>query len=428
MKISIRTLGCKVNQAESSSIEGLLRDNMFEVVKHTEGPDICIINTCSVTAKSDYQSRQLIRRAVKSGAKVIASGCYAQLKSKELAEIKGLDLVIGNSGKSDIVNYVQKLSDNCNGCTSIDVSEPVSPLSIQPYSSSRTRAFLKIQDGCNFSCSYCTVPRARGKSRSLDIEGVLKSVNNLVDNGYKEIVITGIHIGSYGSDLKQKSSLIDIVNNISGLNHNIRIRLSSIEPQEFKDEFIDLIKEGKVCPHVHIPLQSGSDNILKKMRRGYSTEYFEKVINRIITSYPNISIGTDIIIGFPGESDNDFYKTVKFVEQLPLSYLHVFPFSRRPNTDASGFEEQINEKVKRNRVKRVLKIGNEKKYLYKSKNLGNILNVIIEQKEANSGLYSAMSDNYLRISVESDDLHLGQCLKVRAISLTDKTLIARPVR
>ncbi len=425
MKISIQTLGCKVNQSESASFEGILRDSDFEVVKHTDNPDICIVNTCTVTAKSDYQSRQMIRKAIKSGAKVIAAGCYAQIKPQELSEIKGLDLVIGNSGKNDILKYVREISDGSPANTDVDVKEPDFSLHSQPYYSSRSRAFLKIQDGCNFSCSYCAVPAARGRSRSLDEPGVMQSVEKLVSDGYREIVLTGIHIGSYGQDLDPKSALIDLVRNMCSQYPDVRIRLSSMEPQEFNDGFLELMKDGRVCPHLHIPLQSGSDRILKVMNRGYSTKYYAQVINRIITAYPDISIGTDIITGFPGETVNDFNTTVKFLEKLPLSYLHVFPYSQRSNTSAALLDDQVSEKDKKNRVKRLFQISQVKKNDYISKHLGCELNVIVENKVDNNGLYSAISDNYLRILVKSPRHISGQFLRVRVISVADNELIGQ---
>ncbi len=427
MKIAIQTLGCKVNQSESSSIEGILRDNNHEVVKHTGNPDICIVNTCTVTAKSDHQSRQMIRKALRSGARVIAAGCYAQLKPNELAEIEGLDLVIGNSGKNDILKYINEIAADSPVNTEVAVEEPRSLLYSQPYFSSRSRAFLKIQDGCNFSCSYCAVPEARGRSRSLDEAGVMKSVENLIADGYREIVLTGIHIGSYGLDMDPKIALVDLMKNICDQYPDVRIRLSSIEPQEFNDRFLELMEDGRVCPHLHIPLQSGSDRILKVMNRGYTTKYYAQVINRIITAYPDISVGTDIITGFPGETVNDFDTTVKFLEDLPLSYLHIFPYSQRPNTKATLMDNQVSESEKKIRVKRLLEISQLKKIDYISRHLGRELNVIVENKIGKNGLYSAISDNYLRVFIKSSRAVAGQFIRIRVISLTDNELIGQPV-
>ncbi len=425
MKVAIQTLGCKVNQSESASIEGILRNNNFEIVEHTDRPDVCIINTCTVTAKSDYQSRQLIRKATRTGARVIATGCYAQLRADEMSTIEGLNLIIGNSEKNNIINYIHKLKMS-NGGPSTEVYPPENSLRAQPYYSDRSRAFLKIQDGCNFSCSYCTVPMARGRGRSLSGDDIMKSVEKLCLDGYQEIVLTGIHIGSYGIELNPKSSLLKAVRRISEFYPQIRIRLSSIEPQEFDNELLLLMKSGNVCPHLHIPLQSGSDKILKAMSRGYTADFFEHLINNLITGYPEMSIGTDVIAGFPGETDKNFNDTVKFIETLPLSYLHVFPYSGRPNTKASALKDQVSVKVKKNRVQKLIELGKTKKNNYMKKNLGRILDVIVEKGNVTDDYYNALSDNYLRIFVKSRNLHPGQRLRVKVSSLTDKGLIAKP--
>jgi threonylcarbamoyladenosine tRNA methylthiotransferase MtaB len=426
MKVAIQTLGCKVNQSESAAIEGLLRNNNYEVVKHNDSPDVCIINTCTVTAKSDYQSRQLIRRAVKSGARVIATGCYTQLKPDDLSKIDGLSLMIGNSEKTNIIDHIKKLSTKNSG-TSITIARPGSPLLYQPYYSSRSRAFLKIQDGCNFSCSYCTVPLARGRSRSLKPEDVMLSVKKLYDSGYREIVLTGIHIGSYGIDIRPGNFLIDIVKEIVSSFPDIRIRLSSIEPQEFDEDILSLMKDGNVCRHLHFPLQSGSDRMLKLMNRGYSTHNYAQLINRVSTAYPEISIGADIIAGFPGESDEDFHDTVKFVNDLPLSYFHIFPYSKRPNTKASISADHVDEKIKKERVKILLDISNKKKYNYMKRNIHKDLNVIVEQKSEKTGSYRVLSDNYLKIDLKSDNLTPSQRLMVRVNSLTGGKLRGEPI-
>jgi threonylcarbamoyladenosine tRNA methylthiotransferase MtaB len=427
MKIAIQTLGCKVNQSESASIEGALLSNNYEIVSLKDNPDVCIINTCTVTGKSDIQSRQVIRRAIKSGAKVIATGCYAQLRSDEISKLEGLDLIIGNSGKGDIVQYIQDMG-NDKGKPKNDVASPTVSLKMQPYFSSRSRAFLKLQDGCNFSCSYCTVPRARGRSRSLEEEAVLKSVEELNRDGYKEIVLTGIHIGSYGLDLKPGSSLLRIVEKITESYPQVRIRLSSLEPREFDKKFLDLMKERNVCPHLHIPLQSGSDRVLKAMNRGYGADFFKQLIHNIITSYPDISIGTDIITGFPGESDKDFNETVKLINELPLSYLHVFPYSKRPDTKASLLSDHVSATIKKERVNTLIDLGKAKKKTYISRHIGHMLDVIVEKKSPIKGYYKAISNNYLRLFVNTDNAIAGERMKVRVISLTDEELIAEPLK
>jgi threonylcarbamoyladenosine tRNA methylthiotransferase MtaB len=450
MRVAIKTLGCKVNQAESASIKGVLREKGYEIVPTLrDNPDACIINTCTVTAKSDYQSRQMIRRAVKSGARVIATGCYAQLRPSELSKIQGLDLIVGNSQKDKVHEYLDKLPSNENlippnppllkggrgdFCTKIFIDSPDAPITLKPYFSNRARAFLKIQDGCNFSCSYCTVPMARGESRSLIPEDVLKAMDKLSADDYKEVVLTGIHIGSYGLELQPKSSLLEIVNKIIKANPKIRLRLSSIEPQEFKKDFLLLIKQvgttrsrGCLCPHLHIPLQSGSDNILKAMNRGYSTSFLKNLINDIVATCPDISIGTDIIAGFPGESEKDFKESEKLLEELPLSYIHVFPYSQRPNTRALLLPWQISSEIKKKRVNILLEIAKMKKNAYITRHLGQILNVIVEKKEVTNGFYRAISDNYIRPLVRADNLILGQRLQVKAVSFSSEGLISIPI-
>lgn len=433
MRIAITTLGCKVNQSESALIRGSLKENGHEIVPtHSDNPDVCIINTCSVTAKSDYQSRQMIRRAVKTGAKVIATGCYAQLRPHELSNIKGLDLIVGNSQKDKLHEYLNILySDNFryqnNGKTPVLIDSMDAPLIYGPYSSNRARAFLKIQDGCNFSCSYCVVPRARGKSRSLIPKAVSQAVGDFCSKGIKEIVFTGIHIGSYGSDLKPETSLLEIVEKTASAYPELRLRLSSIEPQEFKRELLLFIKKGMVCPHLHIPLQSGSDRVLKAMNRGYSTSFYKNLITEIVSECPDISIGTDVIAGFPGEDDKEFDNTLRFIEELPFSYIHVFPYSDRPDTKASTLAGKIKKAVKKQRVRKLLDISEKKKYDYISKNLDSYLDVIVEHKHITHGFYRAISSNYIRLFVKSHNLLIGQRLPVKAIHYTDGELIGTPL-
>lgn len=361
MKIAITTLGCKVNQSESASIEGFLREAGHNIVSHTANPDICIVNTCTVTAKSDYQSRQLIRKYAREGAKVIATGCYAQLKPAELSNIKGVSLVIGNSQKERLHEYLNTLSADTD-IPFIFVEQPSQEgLTFRAYSSNKTRAFLKIQDGCNFSCSYCTIPPARGKSRSLNLNNALIATDRLVRDGYKEIVLTGIHIGSYGIDLTPMGSLVELVDSLVKKYSAVRFRLSSVEPQEVKNEFLSLMKQKLLCRHLHIPLQSGSDSVLKAMNRGYSVSFLKKVIKNIASTSPDISIGTDVIVGFPGESNKDFEDTRKLLEELPLSYIHVFPYSKRPNTPAERMSTHVGEEIKRKRMETILELAKIKK-------------------------------------------------------------------
>ena len=426
MRIAIKTLGCKVNQSESSSMEGMLRNEDHDIVDYNDNPDVCIVNTCTVTGKSDYQSRQLIRKAIKTGARVLATGCYAQLKPDELSKIEGLDLIIGNSDKKDIVSHINRLTEG-DIHTSLSAYPHSSSLSLQPYYSTRSRAFLKIQDGCDFACTYCTVPLARGRSRSLKRDDVRAAAERLSIDGFNEIVLTGIHIGCYGLDLNPKGSLLDIVNMLIASFPHIRFRLSSLEPHEFKDEYLSYVKNGNLCAHLHIPLQSGSNKILKAMNRGYTMEFYKKVIDRILNACPDIAVGTDIIAGFPGENEDDFNNSVEFIEHLPVSYLHVFPYSKRTNTPASLFDDQVSDQIKRQRVNILIGISHKKRIAHLNRNLGKILDVIIENKSAISTLYKGISDNYLKLLVRSNELSKGQRIKARVISLTRSGLIAELV-
>ncbi|MBI4837701.1 MAG: tRNA (N(6)-L-threonylcarbamoyladenosine(37)-C(2))-methylthiotransferase MtaB [Nitrospirae bacterium] len=428
MKVSISTLGCKVNQAESASIEDILRGQGHEVIPliGNSSPDVCIINTCTVTAKSDYQSRQLIRKAVRTGAKVIATGCYAQLRQDELSGIAGVSLILGNSLKEKLPEYIDKLPAGLNAPALSDNSA-YPPLALQPYFSRRARAFLKIQDGCNFSCSYCAVPMARGKSRSLSSEDVLHSVQMLAADGFEEIVLTGVHIGNYGMDLHPKISLVEIVDNIVKKYSSVRIRLSSIEPQEFKKELLSLINSKSVCHHIHIPLQSGSDNVLKLMNRRYSAAFFKDIVNCIAATCPQISIGTDVIVGFPGETEKDFKDTEKILTELPLSYIHVFPYSKRKGTAAEAMPGHIDSAVKRKRMATVIKLAEIKKNIYTTRHLGEILDVIVENKSQTSGFYYGTSDNYLKVLIEGDNLTVGKRIQVKAVSFTQSELLTLPL-
>ncbi len=396
----------------------------YEVVTHVDGSDICIINTCTVTAKSDQQSRQLIRKAARSGARVIVTGCYAQVGADDLKSIDGVTHVLGNAEKSDIAKIINGLN-GCREHSTVKVMGPDVPLLQEPYHSTRSRAFLKIQDGCNRSCSYCAVRKARGRSRSLQIEDVIKSALQMERDGYREIILTGVHIGSYGLDLSPKSSLTEVVHELSDVCPETRFRISSLEPSEIKSELLALLKRKNICNHLHIPLQSGSDKILNSMKRGYSVSAFSQVINKIMHTYPDISIGTDLIVGFPGETEQDFNHTMSFVDEMPFSYLHVFPYSRRPDTPASVLEGHVGEDIKSLRVKKVMELGKIKKNYYVKKHLCSTLNVIVENKAATHHYYKAISDNYLKVLVKGDGIKPGQRRDILVKDIDGTDLIAQ---
>lgn len=406
MKVSFLTLGCRVNQSETTILEETLKEAGVSIVSLQENPDYCVINTCSVTAKSDYNSRQLIRRAAKSGAKVIVTGCYAQLSSDTVRSMQGVYEVVDNSRKLEIVNMI--------AAHDVDIC----------YSSSNhSRPYLKIQDGCNLRCSYCTVPMARGKSRSISEDEVVERISLIESRGYNEVVLTGIHIGSYGRDLPLPSDLTNLLRRILVKTRIKRIRLSSVEITEIDDELTEILSEERICRHLHLPLQSGSERILKLMRRGYSALYFSKLVESISSRINNISIGTDIIIGFPGESDQDFNATYNLMTSLPISYMHIFPFSARPGTEASIMTGRVDDLTIKRRVKILADLNKRKKRAYLERQINNTLDIILEEPDG-AGLYTGTSGNYLKIRASAEGDVKGSILYVRPVSISEDMLIA----
>ena len=403
MKVAVLTLGCRVNQSESSVLKGSLEINGATIVELREKPDFCIVNTCTVTAKSDYNSRQLIRRAAKAGAKVIVTGCYAHLKRNEVSSIPGVIELVDNSRKYDIVNLI-------TGKESVLVFSHFS----------RSRPHLKVQDGCNFRCSYCSVPLARGISKSVPLHEVLDRVRAIEEAGYNEIVITGVHLGSYGKDLADKTPLKQLIKYILKASNIKRIRLSSVEINEVDDELIELMQDIRLCSHLHLPLQSASDKILKLMRRHYTSSEFSAKIEDIFGKIANISVGSDIIVGFPGEGDNEFMDTYAFLKAFPFAYLHVFPFSVRPDTEAGKMRDRVHNHLIKQRVDSLMELGRDKKRSYFQKQLHGVLDVIIEEKDDNHSL--GTSGNYIKISMPSNNAKKGSLVFVKILEAKDNLL------
>jgi len=410
LKIAVLTLGCKVNQAESSSIEGTLKSGGHMIVNLADKPDVCIVNTCTVTAKSDYQSRQLIRRAHKAGAKVYVTGCYSELNRDSIQAMDGVDEVISNADKMSIIN---KLHNETISITS-------------SLSNSKSRLFLKVQDGCNYSCSYCTIPRARGKSRSISLIDIISDIDRAVASGFNEVVLTGIHLGTYGIDLKPKVSLSELLATILKNTSIKRMRLSSLEVREIDSRLLELLTDKRVCNHLHIPLQSGSDKILKLMGRMYDSAQFSFKINEVAKRVQGISIGTDVIVGFPGEDGNEFESTRNLIDGLPISYLHVFPFSSRPGTPASTMPSNCSAENKKQRVHTLTTLNQRKKELYLSRQLGKTLDVLIEER-LGDGSYCGTSDNYLKVVVSAGNNKIGSIVSSRIESINEGRLIGTPI-
>lgn len=435
MRIAFSTLGCKINQFDTAAMKEKLRSEDCTLVPFEEKADVYIINTCTVTKKSDYQSRQLIRRAKNNNplARIVVTGCYAQVNPSEIGRMQEVDLILGNMEKEDVIDYV----NNIIGA----VCEPplqksvfVGDVSLQTrfrYAwvkrfSDRTRAFLKIQDGCSARCSYCIVPLARGPNRSAESQEIIKQIEDLTASGYQEVVLIGVHLGTYGKDLNPFINLTCLLKEILEKTSIERIRLSSIEPMDIPDGLIDLMASSdRICRHLHIPLQSGSIRVLRAMNRGYTPKDYSDLILRVERTIKGIGIGADIIAGFPGEEKDDFLATIKLIEELPISYFHIFPYSSRPGTIAATMGGQIPEKVKKERCQRLRELGIKKNLEFKKQHIGLTLKVLIEEEEdKETGLLRGLSDNYLRILLEGEDSLKNKIVEVIMEGVEGDKLIA----
>jgi threonylcarbamoyladenosine tRNA methylthiotransferase MtaB len=402
-KFRITTLGCKVNQAESEAVAQDLLSSNWMVNKDGEQADVCIINTCAVTQKASMQSRQAIRQAIRAhpNARILVTGCYAQTSPQEIGEINEVDDIVGRNDKLLIPRMLNSAGSRADGTDCRDGICTESRFELMPVatSSQRTRPFLKIQDGCDAFCTYCIVPHARGRSRSLPAEYVLDGIKQLANAGYHEVVLTGVHLGVYGRDLLPATNLFQVMTRIAQLNPIERIRLSSVEPLELTEEVIHIVADSDIyCRHFHIPLQSGDAGILKKMRRPYTPQFFHDLVIRIHQLMPDAAIGVDTLIGFPGESENAFKKTYQLIENLPVSYLHVFPFSVRPDTAAARLPNKVSPATIKDRCKRMRALGNEKRMKFYRRFVGRTLPFLIETKrDGASGLLRGISSNYLPV-------------------------------
>jgi threonylcarbamoyladenosine tRNA methylthiotransferase MtaB len=401
MRIAITTLGCKINQYDSAVIQSRLEEK-HSFVGFDEAADCYLINTCTVTDRADWEARQLVRRAKRSNpaAKVLVTGCYAQVNPQEVAQVPGVDFVVGLNRLDDLLRFVASVPA---GETQIAVSDvkrergvPVLGTRALP---GHTRAFLKIQEGCNYSCSYCIIPTARGLSRSVTPGEVLEQVRRLAEAGYKELVLTGIHLGGYGLDLTPKIDLAGLVERIADSGLMARLRLSSLDPREVPDRLLDLIAASTVvCPHLHICAQAGDDAILKQMRRNYDTAYYRDLLARVRARLPEAAIGSDIIVGFPGESDAQFEKALAYFDSLPLTYFHVFPYSSRRGTAAASLADHVSGAVKKQRAQRMRELGARKKSEFCASFIGRRVSVLVEEKlDGASGLRRGFSRNYLPV-------------------------------
>ncbi len=424
--VSFHTLGCKLNFAETSTIGRQLKEDGFEKVDLEEGADVVIVNTCSVTENANKECRAVIRRALQYNPDsfVAVIGCYAQLKPEEIALMPGVDIVLGASEKFRIQDYLQNFKKKKNAeihsCSVDEVDQFVSSYSL----GDRTRAFLKVQDGCDYTCSYCTIPLARGKSRSDSIESVVKNTEDIAARGVKEIVLTGVNIGDFGSvhgaeSFRQQNNFLDLIKALDSIEGIDRFRISSIEPNLLNDEIIRFVAASKrFVPHFHIPLQSGSDKILGRMRRRYRKEFYSDRVDEIRKRIPDACIGADVIVGFPGESDEDFLETYNYINGLDISYLHVFTYSERENTDAVAFGEIVPIQIRKQRNK-MLRILSEKKLrsFYESQ-IGKTMPVLIEGDRKKNRMHG-FTPNYVKVSLPYDLSLVNSILSVQLNKISD---------
>ena len=424
-KVAFYTLGCKVNQYETEAMLEMFKKEGYTQVDSEDFADVYVINTCTVTHMSDRKSRQYIRRMKKKNPDAIIAvvGCYSQVSPEEILEIEEVNLVMGTNERRQIVEEIKKLDASKKASTVDDIMKVRAFEEIEiSQTNGRTRAFIKIQDGCDRFCTYCIIPYARGgKVRSRDLESIVSEVEKLVLNGYKEVVLTGIHVASYGKDVKDESinllTVIKAINEIDGIE---RIRLSSVAPVLFTDAFVsEVSKMKKVCPHYHLSLQSGCDETLKRMNRRYTTKEYKEIVDRLRENIPNVAITTDVIVGFPGETNDEFKSTYEFLKEIELSQMHVFKYSPRKGTPAATMENQIDPQMKQLRSDKLLNLNKENFNKFAGRFIGQEVDVLFEQSIAEN-TYEGLTPNYIRVVVKSDkDIH-GEILKVKLTDIRDE--------
>ena len=401
--VAFCTLGCKVNQYETNAMMQKMIEAGYEVVDFETKADIYIINTCTVTNMSDRKSRQMIRRAkeINPEAIIIAVGCYVQVAKKEIEKIKEIDLALGNEEKVDIVKYCNEIIQKNKKEEIADVmqSRKFAEFGETSYTE-KTRAVIKVQDGCDRFCSYCIIPYARGRVRSREPEHIIKEIKQIANEGIKEVVITGIHIASYGKDFKKDYKLIDLLEEINKIDGIERIRLGSIEPLLITEEFVQrLVKLEKICEQFHLSLQSGCDETLKRMNRRYTTQQFEEIVKRLRKAYDNVNLTTDIIVGFPGETEEEFAKTYKFLEKIKFYKMHIFKYSPRKGTRAEQMPQQIEPQLKEERSKKLIELSDKNEKEYNSEYVGKRVEVLWEEQK--NEIYKGHTKNYVLVEMKA---------------------------
>lgn len=425
--VAFHTLGCKLNFSETSGIRRSFENHGYTTVDFEAGADIYVLNTCSVTDFADKKCRYEVRRALKYApqAKIVVVGCYAQLKPQEIAEIPGVDLVLGAAEKFNILNYIDGISSSSDKGMVIAGEVKEANVFIDSFSfGDRTRSFLKVQDGCDYKCSFCTIPQARGSSRSDTIENVLNNAHKIASLGVKEIVLTGVNLGDFGNGTdviegtkpKKEALFIDLIKELDEVEGIDRYRISSIEPNLLTEEIINFVAQSdKFVPHFHIPLQSGSDKILKAMRRRYQRDLYRQRIAWIKEKMPHCCIGVDVIVGFPGESDEDFMETYHFLNELDISYLHVFTYSERANTAAAEMGEVVPMEIRRQRNEMLRILSHKKRMAFTAPFLGTVRSVLFEHSNV-AGMMNGFTDNYIKVTLPLDTTLIN---KIENVELLD---------
>lgn len=430
-KVSFITLGCKVNQYDSDAMRTLFIHRGYKPVEHSEVADVYIINTCSVTSIGDRKSRQVIRKIRRNNpdAVIAATGCYAQVAPEELEKMGDVDVIVGHQNRNKIVDYIEeaeKSEKTVNAVKDIMSIREYENLTVDPEGEVKARAFVKVQEGCDNYCTFCIIPYARGRLKSRKQEDAVDEIKKLVEKGYREVVLTGIHLGNYGRDLKNGTSLSTLVSELLKIPNLLRIRLGSIESVELSDELINIIKnEKRVCHHLHLPLQSGSDAVLKSMNRHYRLRQYKDLIAMLREKIPNLALTTDLIVGFPGETEENFKETLNTLHELNFSAIHVFPFSKRTGTPAAMYPNQITNEEKKKRVHRVQELEKKISKEFRCEFLNKIVHVLAENKKEE--YFEGFSDEYIRVTIKGENVKRGHLYSVIVEEVTDEGLIGRVI-